>query len=123
MPGAWVRSGTYSHHALAVIPLSRGTLERDTELSVSREEAQHARFLRARAVPRWLRSVHALSKGTVPARGLSYSVRGRGVTCQLRLPIISQLLRGTHERATALAVSREEAQHSSFLRARAVPRR
>ena len=101
--------------------LSRGTRERDAELAVSREEAQHASMLRARAVPRWLWSVHELTKGTVPARGLSASARGRGVTCQLRLPIISWLSRGTRERTTALAVSQEEAQHSSLLYARAVP--
>ena len=58
--GAWARSGTYIHHTQAPILLSRGTHERDTELAVSREEAQHANFVRARAVPRCLWSVYVL---------------------------------------------------------------
>ena len=51
-------------------------------------------------------------------RGLSPSARGRGVTYQLRPSRISRLLRGARERGTALAVSREEAQFASLLRAR-----
>ena len=54
--------------------------------------------------------------------GLSPLARGRGMTCQLRRFIISWHSRGSRERATALAVSREEAQHVSLLRARAIPR-
>ena len=46
----------------------------------------------------------------------------RGATCQLRPPIRSQLSRGKRERASALAVSLEEAQHAILLRAHAVPR-
>ena len=38
--------------------LSRGTCPRATALPVSPEAAQHASLMRARAVPRWLRSVH-----------------------------------------------------------------
>ena len=53
---------------------------------------------------------------------LSLSARGRGATCQLRPPQHSRLQRGTRGRATALAVSHEEAQHASFLRARTVLR-
>ena len=72
----------------------------------------------ARAVLRWLWSAHALGKGTALTRGLSPSARGRGATSQLRPPRISRLLCGTREHGTALAVSREEAQHASLLRAR-----
>ena len=61
-------------------------------------------------------------KGTAPARGLSPLARGRGATCQLRPPTPSQRRVSRSARAPALAVSREEAQHSSLLRARAVPR-
>ena len=101
-----------------------GTRKRATTLAVSREEAQHASLLRARAMPRWLWSLYALSKATAPARSLSPSTRGRGATCQLLPPRdrISRLSRGTCERATALAVSGEKTQHAGLLRARAVPR-
>ena len=67
---------------------------------------------------RWFWSAHALGKDTAPTRGVSSSARGRGATYQLRPPRISGLLRGTRECATALAVSREEAQRASLLRAR-----
>ena len=102
--------------------LLRGTRERATALAVSLEEAQHANFLRARAVPRSLSLACALLKGTVPANSLSPSARGRGVTWQLRLSRSDRLSSGTHKRATALAVSQEEAQRASLLRAMAVPR-
>ena len=105
--------------------LSRRTRGRATALAVSREEAQHASELRMRrAVLRWLWSVHTLGKGTEPARGPSPSACGHGATCQL-LPTrdrISWHSRGTRERATALAVSQEEAQHARLLRVCAVPR-
>ena len=97
-------------------------LARATALAVSREEAQHTSLLRARAVPRLLSSVYAVQTGTVQESGLSHSACCRGATHQLRPPIISRLSHGTRERATALAVSWEEAQHASLLRACAVPR-
>ena len=50
------------------------------------------------------------------------SVRGRCSTCQLRPPITGRLSRGTRDRATVLATSRNEAQHESLRRARTVPR-
>ena len=102
--------------------LSRGTRERATALAVSGEEAQHASLLRARAVPRWLWSVHAYER-TLHRREASLLRRAavvRRASCGLQES--SRLSRGTRERATALAVSREEAQHASLLRARAVPR-
>ena len=45
---------------------SRDVRKLVTALAVYEEEAQHARLRRAHAVPRWLRSGHALSKGTAP---------------------------------------------------------
>ena len=74
----------------------------------------------ARAELRWLWSARALGKDTAASRGLYPSACGRGATYQLRPPRITRLLRGARERATAFAVSREEAQHSSLLRARRV---
>ena len=82
----------------------------------------YASLLCARAVPRCSWSVHALSKGIATARGLSLSARGRGATYQLRPPRTSRCSRGRRERATTLAVSREEAQHASLVRARVEPR-
>ena len=82
---------------------------------------RRTQIFRARAVPRWLWSVYNSQKGAAPARGASPSVQDRGATCQLRPLARSGLLCGTRGRATALAVSREEAQHSSLPRARAVP--
>ena len=95
---------------------------RSTAPAISQEEAQHASLLCARAVPRLLLSVHALCKSTAPASRLFHWARGRGATCQLRPPIISHLSRGMRKRATAVAVSHEEAQHASFLRTRTVLR-
>ena len=91
-------------------------------LAVYQKSVQDSELLRARAAPRCLWLVLALGKGTAPARGLSPSARSRGATCQLRPPRISWLSRGTRESATALAASREEAQHASFLCACTVPR-
>ena len=102
--------------------LVRGTRERATALAVSREEAQHSSLQRTRAVPRWLWPYHVLGKVIAPVRGHSHLVRGRGVTCQLQPPRISRLSRGTRERATALAVSRDEAQHASLQCTRALSR-
>ena len=116
------RGATYQLRPPRISRCSRGTREHGTLLTVSREEAQHASLLRARAVPRWLWSVGALGKGSAPTRGPSPSARGRGATYQLRPPRISSLFRGTRKRATALTVSREKAQYASLLCARAVPR-
>ena len=60
----------------------------------------------------------ALCKGTALARGLSPSAQGRGATCQLRPPRTAGFRVDARERATALALSREEAQHASLRRAR-----
>ena len=87
-------------------------------LAVSGEETQHSSLLRARAVPRWLWSVRTLPKGAAPARGLSPSSRAvvRRASCSLQLQASAACSRGAG--APALAVSGEEAQHSSLLRAR-----
>ena len=50
------------------------------------------------------------------ARGLSPSARARGATCQLQPPTPSQRRLSRGADAPALAVSGEEAQHSSFAR-------
>ena len=120
-PSARGRGVTYQLRPPRISRCSRGTRERATLLTVSREAAQHVSLLRARAVPRWSWSVGALGMGIAPPRGLSPSACGCGATYQLRPPRISWLLRNTRERATAFAVYREEAQHASLLRARAVP--
>ena len=75
-----------------------------------------------RTTLRRLLSVNALGKGATPPRDLCPSARGRGATCQRWPSRIRRLSRGTRERATALAVSRQEAQHPSLLRARTVSR-
>ena len=46
-----------------------------TAVAVCREVAKHASLPRARAVPRWLCSVRAPSRGTAPAEGLSFGAR------------------------------------------------
>ena len=56
-----------------------GKIKRHRARSFSREEAQHARLRHARVVLRWLESVLALWKPTVPARRLSSSVHGRAL--------------------------------------------
>ena len=50
---------------------------------MSQEEAQHASFLCARAVPRWLLSVYVPCKSTEPASRLFHWARGRGATCDV----------------------------------------
>ena len=121
-PSAHGRGATCQLRPPRTSRLSRGTCERTTALTVSREEAHHASFLRARAVARWLWSVHALGKGTAPAKGPSPSACGCCAMCQRWPPRVGRLSRGTRGRATLLAVSREKAQHSSLLCARTVPR-
>ena len=48
--------------------LARVARLRATALALSGDEAQHVRFRRARAAPRWRHSLHALWKGTARAR-------------------------------------------------------
>ena len=60
-------------------------------LSLSREEAQHARLRLARAPPRWLESVYTLRKPTVLAGRPSPSVHDRALTCESRPPTSSLL--------------------------------
>ena len=59
-------------------------------LAVSGEEAHHTRLVRARAMSRWLWSVQALNKDTVPAKGALCQRAPRGVTCQLQHPTPNQ---------------------------------
>ena len=54
--------------------------------SLSRQEAQHAHLRRVRAAPRWLESIHALWKPTVPVRRPSPSEHSRAPMCQPRPP-------------------------------------
>ena len=100
----------------------RGVRKRATALAVCGEDAQYARLRRPRAVPRWLWSVHALRKGTEPARSLSASVQDRALSYQLRPPTSGRRSRDVRKRATALTIYGEEAQHARLRRARAVPR-
>ena len=59
-------------------------------------------------------------KGAAPARGRSPSVHGRSATCQLRPLMPDRRTRVKRAQGGgALAVSGEDAQHTSFLRARA----
>ena len=94
---------------------SRGMRERATAHAVSREAALRASLLRARAVPRWLWSVHALWKATAPTGSHFFSARGTDATCQMQPSKMSRLSRGMRERANALTISQEEAQHASLL--------
>ena len=96
--------------------------ERATALAVSGVEAKHASMARARAMLCWLWSVLTLHKATASARSLSPSVQGRGATCRLRPPAQPAFASHVCERATALAVYGEEAQHASLRRARAMQR-
>ena len=69
----------------------------------SREKAHHARLWRARAVLRWLASVHTLWKLTAPARRPSPSVHGSALMCHARPPISSWR---SHERSRELSTAR-----------------
>ena len=77
-----------------------------TVMDVSREEAPHPIFLRARAGPRLLWLDYAICKTTTPTRGLFTSVRGLGATCQLRPPSHSRLSRGMRARQIPLGRKR-----------------
>ena len=89
-----------------------------TALPLSGEDAQHGRSPRARAATRRRRSLHAAWKGTPRARGRPSSVQGRAPTCQPWRPLLSRLARVARLRATALALSGEEAQRARLPRAR-----
>ena len=97
--------------------------KRATALALCWEEAQHARLRRARAPLRWSESAHVLWKPTARARRPFSSVHGLAPTCHLRPAMSSRRSRvRTREYATRRALSREEAQHARFRRARAPPR-
>ena len=119
-PSTRGRGATYQLRSPRISRLLCVTRERGTALAVSREEAQHASLSRVRRASLIVVGLSTM-QGHCCVRGLSPSARGRGATYQLRPPRISRLLRNTRERATAFAVYREEAQHASLLRARAVP--
>ena len=95
---------------------ARGALR---SLSLGRRRSTRACC--ARAVPRWLWSLASYKGHCDGERPLSFGAR-RGATCQLRPPTPSQRRVSRGAGAPALAVSGEEAQHSSLLRVRAVPR-
>ena len=85
-----------------------------TALAVSREEAQHSSLPLARAVLRWLWSAILVQKDTAPARGLS--LFGARPWCDVPAAASNakpapRVPRGAG--TPALAVSREEAQHSA----------
>ena len=82
-PSAPDRGATCQLRPLIRSQLLRGKRERASALAVSPEEAQHVILLLANVVSRWLRSIHALRKGTAPPGGLPPSAPDRGVTCQL----------------------------------------
>ena len=89
--------------------------------AVSGEEAQHSSLLRARAVPRWLWSDCAVRRA-LRRREASLLRRAavvRRASCGLQRQAGCRVARATRACARCLW---EEAQHSSLLRARAVPR-
>ena len=73
-------------------------------LSLGRWENTQA--CRAPTVPRWLRSVYAILKGTAPAGGLFISVQDRSATCELWPPTHSRHSRGTREPVRWLSLGR-----------------
>ena len=114
-PTCELRPPTSSRH-------SRSARKRDIALAICGKEAQHARLLRARAVPRELwcfihyrRALHYRRPFLIGARPW----------CDMQaaaFTLHSRLSRGPRMHATVLAVCGEEAQHARLLRARAVPR-
>ena len=76
---------------------------------------------RVRSFPDWLWSVHVLQEDTAQARGLFASARACGAARQL-WPATPSKRRVSRRDAGAIAISREEAHHSSLLRVRAFPR-
>ena len=103
--------------------LARVARLRATALALSGDEAQHVRFRRARAAPRWRHSVHALWKGTARARSRrSFGARPVLPRASPAPHCARWLARVARLRATALALSGDEAQHVRFRRARAAPR-
>ena len=103
--------------------LARVARLRATALALSGDEAQHVRFRRARAAPRWRHSLHALWKGTARARSRrSFGARPVLPRASPASHCARWLARVARLRATALALSGDEAQHVRFRRARAAPR-
>ena len=91
-------------------------------LAVSREETQHSSLLRVRVVSRWLWSVRTLPKDAATARLSPPSSRP---WCDVPAAASSFMPAPRGSRgagAWTLAVSGDEAQHSSLLCVRAVPR-
>ena len=70
--------------------LARVARLRASALALSGDEAQHVRFRRARAAPRWRRSLHALWKGTARAR----SRRSFGASPCSHVPALPLTARG-----------------------------
>ena len=64
----------------------KSELRKPRALSLSREEAQHARLRRARAAPCWLESAHTGWKPTAPAGRPSPLVHGRAPACEPQTP-------------------------------------
>ena len=100
--------------------LARVARLRATALALSGDEAQHVRFRRARAAPSRRHSVHTLWKGTARARGRrSFGARPVLPRASPASHSARWLARVARLRATALALSGDEAQHVRFRRARA----
>ena len=92
-------------------------------LAVSGMEAQHSSLLRVRAVLRSMWPDFTLSKGAATARCFSSSAQKPWCDVPAAASNSKPAPRGSRgEDAAALAVSGKEAQHSSLIRARAVPR-
>ena len=100
--------------------LARVARLRVSSLAFSRDEAQHVRFRRACAAPRWQLTLHALWKGTARARGCrSFGARPVLPRASPAPHSARWLARIARLRATALALSGDEAQHVRFRRAHA----
>ena len=79
--------------------LARVARLRATALALSGDEAQHVRFRRARAAPRWRHSFHTRRKGTARAR----SRRSFGASPCSHVPAIPLTARGLACACSALA--------------------
>ena len=103
--------------------LARVARLRATALALSGDEAQHVRFRRARAPRRagGTRSMH-YGRALHEREAAVPSAPARAPTCQPCPHCARWLARVARLRATALALSGDEAQHVRFRRARAAPR-
>ena len=90
-------------------------------MSVGIRRSTRAFCLRTPCRPDCRRPELVREKDTAPTRGLSSPARARGATFQLQPPTAGHHRVPHVARAPALAVSGEEAQHSSLLLAHAVP--